>query len=107
MRGRVAIGVVPSVGGWLSDTLAAFHGEHPGVEITLVEATSDELGEGVLSGRLDLAVAGLAGDPPGGLESLTIADEELVAAVAPEHSLARRRTRGGNDRKCASSSARR
>lgn len=92
IRGRVAVGVVPSVGGWLADALAGFHGEHPGVEITLVEDTSDALVDGVRSGRLDFALAGLAGAVPAGLETATVADEELVAAVAPGHRLAGRRT---------------
>src|SRR6476620_10816654 len=42
-RGRVAIGVVPSVGARLADALAGFHAEHPGVEITLEERLSAEL----------------------------------------------------------------
>jgi DNA-binding transcriptional LysR family regulator len=92
VRGRVAVGVVPSVSGWLTDPLAAFHAEHPGVEITLVEDTSNGLLDGVRSGRLDLALAGLAGDAPAGLETATVADEELVAAVHPGHPLAGRQS---------------
>jgi DNA-binding transcriptional LysR family regulator len=92
VRGHVAIGVVPSVGGWLADALADFHGEHPGVEITLVEDTSDALLDGVRSGRLDFALAGRAEAAPAGLETATVTDEELVAAVGPGHRLAGRRT---------------
>ena len=92
MRGRVAVGVVPSVSGRLAEALAAFHAEHPGVEVTLVEDTSDALIDGVRAGRLDLAVAGLAGAAPAGVETATIADEHLVAAVHAGHRLARRRT---------------
>jgi DNA-binding transcriptional LysR family regulator len=92
VRGHVAIGVVPSVGGWLTDALASFHGQHPGVEITLVEDTSDALLDGVRSGRLDFALAGLAGAAPAGLQTATVSDEELVAAVGPGHRLAGRRT---------------
>jgi DNA-binding transcriptional LysR family regulator len=92
LRGHVGVGVVPSVGGWLADALAIFHAEHPGVEITLAEATSDALLDDVGSGRLDLALAGLAGTPPPGLETQIISDEELVAAVHLSHPLATRRT---------------
>jgi DNA-binding transcriptional LysR family regulator len=92
LRGRVAVGVVPSVSGWLADVLAAFHAEHPGVEITLVEDASDALLDGVRAGRLDLAVAGVAGPAPDGLHTATIADEDLVAAVDAGHRLAGRRT---------------
>jgi DNA-binding transcriptional LysR family regulator len=92
MRGRVAVGVVPSVGGWLADTLATFHAEHPGVEITLEEHTSDLLLDGVRSGRLNVALAGLTGAVPAGFATETVTDEELVAAVHPNHRLAKRRT---------------
>jgi DNA-binding transcriptional LysR family regulator len=94
LRGRVALGVVPSVSGWLADVLAAFHAEHPGVEITLVEDTSDALLDGVRAGSLDLALAGIAGPAPDGLQTATVADEDLVAAVAGGHRLAGRRTVG-------------
>lgn len=92
IRGHVAVGVVASVGGWLADALASFHADHPGVEITLEEHTSDALLDGVRSGRLDLALAGLAGAPPAGLETATVRDEDLVAAIHRGHHLAKRRT---------------
>jgi DNA-binding transcriptional LysR family regulator len=93
IRGRVAVGVVPSVGHRLAGVLAAFHAEHPGVEITLAEDTSDALTAGVRAGRLDFALAGVAGTAPlDGLEAATVSDERLVAAVAPGHRLAARRT---------------
>jgi DNA-binding transcriptional LysR family regulator len=92
VRGHVAVGVVPSVGGWLADALAAFHAEHPGVEITLVENISDTLLDGVRCGRLDVALVGLGGPAPPGCETATVTDEELVAAVHPDHYLANGRT---------------
>jgi DNA-binding transcriptional LysR family regulator len=92
LRGRVAVGVVPSVSSWLADVLAGFHAGHPGVEITLVEDTSDALLDSVRAGRLDLAVAGVAGPAPDGLQTATIAGEDLVAAVDAGHRLAGRRT---------------
>lgn len=91
IRGRLAIGVVPSVGGWLAGALAAFHDRHPDVEITLEEGVSSTLVAGVREGRLDVALAGLAGSPPADLESRTVVEEPLVAAVAPQHPLASRR----------------
>jgi DNA-binding transcriptional LysR family regulator len=91
LRGRVAVGVVPSVGHRLAGLLAAFHAEHPGVEITLAEDTSDALTAGVRSGRLDFALAGVAGDVPDGLDAATVVDERLVAAVGPSHRLAAHR----------------
>lgn len=92
VRGRVAVGMVPSVSSWLAAALASFHAEHPGVEVTLVEDTSSSLLEAVRAGRLDLALAGVAGAPPAGFETATVTDEELVAAVGRGHRLAGRRT---------------
>src|SRR3954468_1032203 len=92
VRGRVAMGVVPSVSGRLAAVLAAFHADHPGVEVTLVEDTSDALLDGVRAGRLDLALAGIAGPAPAGVDTATVTDEHLVAAVARRHRLAGRRT---------------
>jgi DNA-binding transcriptional LysR family regulator len=92
VRGHVAVGVVPSVGGWVADALAGFYADHPGVDITLVEDTSEALLEGVRSGRLDVAVAGVARAVPAGLEAAVVTDEELVAAVEPNHRLAGRTT---------------
>jgi DNA-binding transcriptional LysR family regulator len=92
VRGHVTIGVVPSVGGRLADALARFHADHPGVDITLVEDTSDALLDGVRAGRLDVAVAGLARAAPAALAAATVIDEELVAAVGSGHRLAGRST---------------
>jgi DNA-binding transcriptional LysR family regulator len=92
VRGHVTIGTVPSVGGWLADALAAFHAEHPGVGITLEESTSNVLLDGVRSGRLDLALAGLGEATPAEFSTATVTDEELVAAIHPDHELASRHT---------------
>ncbi|MBY8877703.1 LysR family transcriptional regulator [Actinacidiphila acidipaludis] len=94
LRGRVAIGTVTSLGSDMNvpGLLAAFHTEHPGVEITLTEDTSDRLLQGVLDGRYDLAFAGLAGAAPPGIGTQTVVDSALVAAVAPGDPLARRRS---------------
>jgi DNA-binding transcriptional LysR family regulator len=92
LRGRVALGVVPSIGGRLAGALAAFHADHPGVELTLVEDISDALLDAVRTGGLDVALAGVAGAVPDLLETETVTDEHLVAAVHREHRLATRRT---------------
>jgi DNA-binding transcriptional LysR family regulator len=92
VRGRVALGVVPSVSGRLAGALAAFHADRPGVEITLVEDTSDALLNAVREGGLDVALAGVAGAAPDGLRTATVTDEHLVAAVHRGHRLAARRT---------------
>ena len=95
LRGHVAVGMVVACGlPHVPDLLEAFHAEHPGVAITLSEANSDDLVDGLRTGRLDLALVGLAGDPLVGLESRVIIDEPLVAAVREDHALARRASIG-------------
>ncbi len=89
LRGQISIGVIPWVGQWFLTALADFHRRHPDVELSLVEAASLELLGGVRSGRLDLALAGLAATTPAGLESVVVTEQELVAAVPDGHPLAR------------------
>ena len=52
IRGRLAVGmVIGCTVTPLFDALAAFHRAHPGVEISLLEDSSDRLVERVRSGR--------------------------------------------------------
>ncbi|WP_019631641.1 LysR family transcriptional regulator [Actinomadura atramentaria] len=89
VRGRVSIGMVTSVpGDALPDLLAGFHRAHPNVEITLAEGDSAGLLRDLLGGVLDLVLVGLAGEPPPGVGVRVIADEDLVAVVAPDDPLA-------------------
>jgi DNA-binding transcriptional LysR family regulator len=90
VQGRVAVGMVTGCGALdLADLLADFHRRHPGVEIALSEAGSDRLIDDLLAGQLDLAIVGLAGEPPPGIASETMIDDALVVAVAPDDPLAR------------------
>jgi DNA-binding transcriptional LysR family regulator len=89
IRGRLAVGmVIGCTVTPLFDALAAFHRAHPGVEISLLEESSDRLVEGVRAGTLDLALVGTATAAHEGLEALTIISERLVVAVPPGHPLA-------------------
>jgi DNA-binding transcriptional LysR family regulator len=91
LRGRLVIGMVTACTvAALFDALASFHLAHPGVEITLIEDSSDELIERVRTGATDLALVGSAGAPPDGLDALPIISERLVAAVPHGHPLAKR-----------------
>ena len=86
VRGRATLGVVEPVAiGTLDhiDLLARFHAAHPGVEISLIEAGTDALVEGLRDGSIDLAFAGFGASDPDGIEVLVVATTELVAAVAP------------------------
>ncbi|OKJ72781.1 LysR family transcriptional regulator [Streptomyces sp. CB02460] len=92
VRGRLIVGMV--VGCTLTplfEALAAFHDAHPGVELALLEDSSDRLTEGVRTGVLDLALIGTATAAPDGLHALTIISERLVAAVPAGHPLAEQR----------------
>ena len=92
MRGRVVVAMVTACTVTpLFDALAAFHVEHPRVEITLCEDGSDRMIEQVRAGVVDLALVGCAEQPPIDLESLSIISEGLVALVPRDHVLAKRR----------------
>jgi DNA-binding transcriptional LysR family regulator len=91
LRGRLVVGMVTACTvAPLFEAFASFHGRHPGVEIALVEDNSDRLVERVRAGAMDLALIGAAGAPPEGLGAFPIVSEGLVAAVCPDHALARR-----------------
>ncbi|BCY05431.1 LysR family transcriptional regulator [Actinoplanes sp. L3-i22] len=91
IRGRLTIGMVIGCEvAPLFDALAAFHRDHPGIELELAEANSDHLVAGVRAGAFDVALAGLAGAPPEHLASQVIVSERLVALTAPGSELAGR-----------------
>jgi DNA-binding transcriptional LysR family regulator len=91
VRGRLVVGMITgcTVSG-LFDRLASFHRAHPGIEIELVEDSTESLTELVRLGDVDLALIGTAGEPPTGLGALPLTSELLVAAVPFDHPLAER-----------------
>lgn len=92
VRGHIAVGMITACTSVeLTDLLATFHRRHPGVDITLSEAPAAALADDLRKGRLDAAWIAAAGEPAPGLETRLIAEEELVAAVAPGDPLADRR----------------
>ena len=93
VRGRVNVGMVVACSSFdLVELLAGFHLEHPGVEIALSEANSDELISGLLSGQLDMAYIAIGESVPAGLDVHDLGDGPLVAAVGKADLLATRRT---------------
>jgi DNA-binding transcriptional LysR family regulator len=93
LRGHISVGAVAAGGPIdLAGRLADFHQDHPGVEITLTEDTSDRLVASLTAGRLDLALIGLAATNPPGLAIEVILDVPFVAVVGQHHFLADRRT---------------
>ena len=92
VRGQVTVGMVSGCAlPILAELLAGFHHRYPGVTITLVEDNSDRLAERLRDGQLDLALIGWAGEPPEGLDTIVLVDEELVVAMHPSSSARRGR----------------
>jgi DNA-binding transcriptional LysR family regulator len=90
-RGRLVLGATPSLTtNLLPPVLARFHTDHPGVELTVHEAGSQDLVDRLGKGEMDLAVVILPVDRPW-IEARPLMEEELVLAVDPGHPLAERR----------------
>ncbi|GAA0402526.1 LysR substrate-binding domain-containing protein [Streptomyces luteireticuli] len=89
VRGHVALGTVTSHRADLPGLLVGFHEDHPAVEITLAEDSTDQLVEGLRTGRFDAALISVGATGPHGIELHVIEDQPVVAAVAPGHELAR------------------
>ncbi|MBT2457714.1 LysR family transcriptional regulator [Streptomyces sp. ISL-86] len=91
LRGRVTIGVLSGAAVHefdLAAVLAAFHEQHPCIEVTLAEYSSERMLTALRDGTLDIALVGLADEePPPGVSLQVLIDEPLVAAVAPDDSL--------------------
>jgi DNA-binding transcriptional LysR family regulator len=91
-RGQLRVGMV--IGCTITPLFIAmekFHHDHPGVELSVQEDNSDHMIEAVRCGDLDVALIGAAGEPPDGLEAMTIVSENLSALVPLGHRLANRR----------------
>lgn len=88
IRGRLVVGMVTACTVTpLFDALSALHHQHPGVEMVLLEDTSDRLVERLRAGTVDLALISTSGTTPPGLEAYEIIREPLVAAMPSDHPL--------------------
>ena len=57
LRGRITLGITNYLAcDLLPRMLPRFHKDHPGIELRIVEETTDELEKSLLSGRLDFAI---------------------------------------------------
>ena len=85
-RGRVTLGITNYLAcDLLPRMLPAFHTAHPGIEIRVVEETTDELQRRLLSGRLDFAIMHTgagdgASEDPGLSHEVLSRDPFLIAA---------------------------
>jgi len=98
IRGRITVGVLPPVGGIdLPQLLARFQAEHPGIEVRLRGGVVSEFARFLEHDELDAAFCLLTGPMSASLETEPLGSEELVAALPPDHRLARRRRVSAND----------
>lgn len=89
--GRLVIGAIPSVSaGLLPKLLVAFRKSHPKVELVIVEGTSEDVAEGVESGRIEM---GIIQHPSSGnlLEERLLLVEAFALLVPTRHWVAGRR----------------
>jgi DNA-binding transcriptional LysR family regulator len=92
VRGHLSIGMLPACTVTpLFEALAAFHRDHPGVEITLAEDSAERLVDGVRTGVIDLALVATAPSLPDDVDGLTITIDRLAAIFPSGHPLERRR----------------
>ena len=95
LRGHVTVATVPSVASGavnLPRILADFHRQHPDVQIALLEDSSEQIISALQDGLIDLGLVGDIGPQPAGIETQIVVDEPVVAAVSPDHPLARQST---------------
>lgn len=93
VRGSVAIGTVTLHPVDIAALMAAFHRDHPAVELSLVTDNSDVLLDKLADGRLDAAIVSIGVDrTPEELDCVVITDEVIEPAVGIGHSLRRRKT---------------
>jgi len=90
--GRLSVGALHTMGPVdLSLLLASFHRNHPAVELTVREQSSEELAEMLRDDVVDLAFLSVTERiQRRGLELHPLVSEELVVAVPPQHPLAGR-----------------
>ena len=90
--GHLAVGALHTMGPVdLSLLLASFHRNHPAVELTVREQSSEELAEMLRVDVIDLAFLSVTEHiQRRGLELHRLMSEELVAVLAPQHPLAGR-----------------
>lgn len=86
-QGRLRLGVLPSIGPYLlPNVVRRLHHENPELRVIIREEATQDLDEGLRSGRLDMIIS-TPEDHPGG-DATHLFSETLWAAMAPDHELA-------------------
>src|SRR5919199_5418944 len=88
--GRLRLGTFPTASATLTAlAIAAFAGEHPGVDLRLIEGRSEETMPLVAAGEIDLAVVSDAGpEAPPDVELEHLMDDRFYVALPRDHPLA-------------------
>lgn len=86
-RGVVRVATTAADAPRLPAALAAFHGEHPNIQIALRQGSAAEVVALVAAGTVDVAVLALH-DAPAGVRVTPLADEPLRAALPVDDELA-------------------
>lgn len=90
VRGRVMLGVIPTVAPYyLPGVLKAFAKIHPGIEVSITEATTSELVRAVQAGELDTGLVSLP-VVARGMATMEVFSEALWLALPKRHPLAKR-----------------
>lgn len=90
VRGRVALGVIPTVAPYyLPGLLGGFGARYPGIQVAVTEATTGDLVRATQAGEIDLALTSLP-IVARGIEAAEVFSEELWLALPKRHPLARR-----------------
>ncbi|MTI95984.1 MAG: LysR family transcriptional regulator [Firmicutes bacterium] len=92
LRGRIDLGASTVPGDYLLPPLLCdFYRHQPGLELRMQVGASQGIVEALSQGRLDLAVVGFQPETAD-LASEKLFTDQLVAVIAPEHALARKKT---------------
>jgi DNA-binding transcriptional LysR family regulator len=86
-RGRVRVAATTMDTPGLPAALAAFHREHPGLQIALRHAPAAEIAALVASGAADVGVASPHGPAPAGVEAIPLAEQPLRVMLPPDDGL--------------------
>lgn len=92
VAGHISLAVIPPLNvPWMPKVLGRLAAEHPGIAVTVIEKSADELEGTVENGRCDLGVGILSKSSPN-LEYELLRTDELELVTPKEGALARRRS---------------
>lgn len=91
-RGQLALAVIPAFAlNRLPALLAAFHREHPQINLVLEDVVMERVQQSLLEGRAEVGIS-FRPDELSGLEFIPFAQDRFVAVMPASHSLAGRDT---------------